>query len=613
MSVMPSAEAAALGGATAPLVNDFSIQVATVNGSGSQTANTVLMRSIFQMGVPVSGKNLFPSNIAGLPTWFTIRASRHGYIGRKKEIDFLIAMNPETAQEDVAELAPGSAVIYDEGLKLNARRDDLHFYPVPFDKLVAPVCPDAKLRKLVRNMLYDGVAAQLLGLDLDEVKTALFRQFGAKKQRAAELNWNAVLAGHEFARSSLTKTDRCRVERMNATAGKIIIDGNSAAAMGCVFAGVTVVTWYPITPSSSLVETMIGYMRRCRIDPATGQATYAIVQAEDELAAIGMVVGASWAGARAMTATSGPGISLMSEFVGLAYYAEIPAVIWDIQRVGPSTGLPTRTQQCDILKNAVLSHGDTRHPLLFPSSPEECFTFAQTACDLAEQFQTPVFVNSDLDLGMNNWMADPFEYPETPLQRGKVLTKEDLDRLGGFARYADVNGDGVGWRTLPGTAHPNAAYFTRGSGHNAKAGYTEKPADYVANVDRLSRKFESIRAAVPPPVADVGKNARIGIVYCGTSKYGCEESRDQLRAEYGIETSSLRLRAYPFNQDLDEFIARHDRVYVVDQNRDAQLLSLMRLDLDPQLCIRLRSIRHYGGLPLDARTVTEELIHQEAL
>ena len=358
---------------------------------------------------------------------------------------------------------------------------------------------------------------------------------------------------------------------------------------------------------------MISYMRRCRIDPATGQATYAIVQAEDELAAIGMVVGASWAGARAMTATSGPGISLMSEFVGLAYYAEIPAVIWDIQRVGPSTGLPTRTQQCDILKNAVLSHGDTRHPVLFPSSPEECFTFAQTACDLAEQFQTPVFVNSDLDLGMNNWMADPFEYPEKPLQRGKVLTKEDLDRLGSFARYADVDGDGVGYRTLPGTAHPNAAYFTRGSGHNAKAGYTEKPADYVANVDRLSRKFESIRAAVPPPVVDVDKNARIGIVYCGTSQYGCEESRDQLRAEYGIETSSLRLLAYPFNPDLDEFIARHDRVYVVDQNRDAQLLSLMRLDLDPQLCIRLRSIRHYGGLPLDARTVTEELIHQEAL
>ncbi len=613
MSVPLSAEAACLGGSSAPLVNDFSIQVATVNGSGSQTANSVLMRTIFQMGVPVSGKNLFPSNIAGLPTWFTIRASRHGYIGRKKEIDFLIAMNPETAQEDVADLAPGSAVVYDAPLQLSARRGDLHFYAVPFDKLVAPVCPEAKLRKLVRNMIYDGVAAHLLGIELEEVRKALFRQFGAKKQKAAELNWKAVLAGHDFARDNLPKTDRCRVERMNATAGKIIIDGNSAAALGSVFAGVTVVTWYPITPSSSLVEALIGYMKRCRIDPATGKATYAVVQAEDELAAIGMVIGASWAGARAMTATSGPGISLMSEFVGLAYYAEVPAVIWDVQRVGPSTGLPTRTQQCDILKNAVLSHGDTRHPVLFPSSPEECFTMARTACDLAEQFQTPVFVNSDLDLGMNNWMSEPFEYSDAPLQRGKVLSKEDLDRLGGFARYADVDGDGVGWRSLPGTAHPAAAYFTRGSGHNAKAGYTEKPGDYVANVDRLRHKFESIRAAVPQPAVDVSPQARIGIVYCGTSKYGCEESRDQLRDEYGIETSSLRLLAYPFNTQLEEFIARHDRVYVVEQNRDAQLLGLMRLDLDPRLSAKLRSVRYYGGLPLDGRTVTDEILSQEAL
>ncbi len=613
MSVPLSAEAACLGGSSAPLVNDFSIQVATVNGSGSQTANTVLMRSIFQMGVPVSGKNLFPSNIAGLPTWFTIRASRQGYIGRKKEIDFLIAMNPETAQEDIADLAPGAAVVYDEPLQLKARRDDLHFYAVPFDKLVAPVCPEAKLRKLVRNMIYDGVAAQLLGIELEEVRKALFRQFGAKKQKAAELNWRAVLTGHDFARDNLPKTDRCRVERMNATAGKIIIDGNSAAALGSVFAGVTVVTWYPITPSSSLVEALIGYMKRCRIDPATGKATYAVVQAEDELAAIGMVIGASWAGARAMTATSGPGISLMSEFVGLAYYAEVPAVIWDVQRVGPSTGLPTRTQQCDILKNAVLSHGDTRHPVLLPSSPEECFTMARTACDLAEQFQTPVFVNSDLDLGMNNWMSEPFEYSDAPLQRGKVLSKEDLERLGGFARYADVDGDGVGWRTLPGTAHPAAAYFTRGSGHNAKAAYTEKPGDYIANVDRLRHKFESIRAAVPPPAVDVSPQARIGIVYCGTSKYGCEESRDQLRDEYGVETSSLRLLAYPFNTQLEEFIARHDRVYVVDQNRDAQLLGLMRLDLDPQLSAKLRSVRYYGGLPLDGRTVTDEILSQEAL
>lgn len=611
MSASLFTEVAAVGAVATQRVNDFSIQIATVNGSGSQTANTVLMRSIFQMGVPVSGKNLFPSNIAGLPTWFTIRASHRGYIGRKKEIDFLVAMNAETANDDVDELAPGSAVVYDEPLRLNARRSDLHFYPVPFDKLVAPVCPDAKLRKLVRNMIYDGIVAQLLGLDMEEVHTALKRQFGVRKQKAADLNWNAILAGEEYARSHFTKSDPFRIQRMNATAGRIIIDGNSAAAMGCMFAGVTVVTWYPITPSSSLVETLITYMKRYRIDKDTDKATYAIVQAEDELAAIGMVIGASWAGARAMTATSGPGISLMSEFVGLAYYAEIPAVIWDIQRVGPSTGLPTRTQQCDILKNAVLSHGDTRHPLLFPSSPEECFSFATTAFDLAEEFQTPVFVNSDLDLGMNNWMSDAFEYPEAPQKRGKVLTKEDLDRLGGFARYADIDGNGVGWRTLPGTAHPAAAYFTRGSGHNDKAAYTEKPGEYVANVDRLVRKFESIRAAAPRPVSDEREGAKIGIVYCGTSKYGCEESRDQLREELGIETSSLRLLAYPFHPDLQDFIERYERVYVVDQNRDGQLLGLMRLDLDPRLTAKLRSIRHYNGLPLDARTVSEDLVRQE--
>jgi len=613
MPIQLSAEDVSPGAAGARQINDFSIQVATVNGSGSQTANTVLMRSIFQMGVPVSGKNLFPSNIAGLPTWFTIRASHQGYIGRKKEIDFLIAMNPETAAADSDELAPGAAVIYDEPLRLNERRNDLHFYAVPFDKLVAPVCPEAKLRKLVRNMIYDGVAAHLLGLDLEEVHKALRRQFGARKQKAAELNWNAVLAGEEYARTHLTKTDPFRIERMDGNAGKIIIDGNAAAAMGCMFAGVTVVTWYPITPSSSLVETLINYMRRYRVDKETGQATYAIVQAEDELAAIGMVVGASWAGARAMTATSGPGISLMSEFTGLAYYAEIPAVIWDIQRVGPSTGLPTRTQQCDILKNAVLSHGDTRHPVLFPSSPEECFAMATTAFDLAEEFQTPVFVNSDLDLGMNNWMADPFAYPEAPQQRGKVLSKEDLEQLGGFGRYTDVDGDGVGWRTLPGTAHPAAAYFTRGSGHDGKAAYTEKPAEYVANVDRLLRKFESIRAAVPGPAVDEHPQARIGILYCGTSRYGCEESRDQLRAEHGVETSSLRLRAYPFAPDVASFIERHERVYVVEQNRDAQLLGLLRLDLDPMLTAKLRSVRHYNGLPLDARSVTDEIVRQEAL
>src|SRR5690242_9228472 len=387
------------------VVNDFSIQVATVNGSGSQTANLVLLRSILLMGVPVSGKNMFPSNIAGLPTWYTIRASKDGYIGRKKEVDFLVAMNPETAKEDVLTLDPGAAVVYDQPLKLDALRNDLVFYPVPFDKLVTPVCPDAKLRRLVRNMIYDGILAKLLGIDLALMEKALGKQLG-KKAKAVTLNAGALKAGWDYAEANLTKQDPYAIEPMNETAGKILIEGNQAAAIGCMMAGVTVVAWYPITPSSSLCESLIGYMKKYRVDKTTGKATFAIVQAEDEIASLGMVVGASWAGARAMTATAGPGISLMSEFAGLAYYAETPAVIFDVQRVGPSTGLPTRTAQGDLLQTAFLSHGDTKHVMLFPCSVEESYTMAMEAFDLAEQFQTPVFVMMDLDLGMNNWMSE---------------------------------------------------------------------------------------------------------------------------------------------------------------------------------------------------------------
>lgn len=595
------------------VVNDFSIQVATVNGSGSQTANNVLMRSIFRMGIPVSGKNLFPSNIAGLPTWFTIRVSQRGFIGRKKEVDFLIAMNPESANDDVMKLAPGAACLYDEPLGLSKLRSDLHFYPVPFDKLVGPVCPEAKLRKLVRNMIYDGIMAHLLSIDPDEIRAALVKQFGPKKARAADMNWNAVVAGLEYARANITKVDPFVVERSDQTSGKIIIDGNSATALGCVFAGATVLTWYPITPSSSLAEAMIGYLNRMRVDPQTGKCTFAVVQAEDELASIGMAIGAGWTGARAMTCTSGPGISLMSEFIGLGYYAEIPVVVIDVQRVGPSTGLPTRTMQGDLLSTATLSHGDTMHPVLFPSSPEECFNMAQTAFDLAELFQTPVFINTDLDLGMNNWMADPFEYPEKPIVRGKVLNAEDLERLGGFGRYRDVDGDGIPYRTLPGTAHTAAAFFTRGSGHNESAGYTEREEDYVNNVDRLRRKFETMRRHVPEPEIVETPGSPIGIVSYGTSRYAAEESCDQLAREYGISADRLRLRAYPFTPDLARFIEAHDRIYVIDQNRDGQLLSLMRMEMAPEQIAKLRSVRYYGGMPLDARTVTDAIVRQEGI
>jgi 2-oxoglutarate/2-oxoacid ferredoxin oxidoreductase subunit alpha len=591
------------------VANDMSIQVATVNGSGSQSSNTVLLRSIFQMGVPISGKNLFPSNIAGLPTWYTIRANKDGYIARKKEIDLLVAMNAETAQDDVKSLAPGASVLYDEPLALDKLRDDLIFYSVPYDKLVAPVCPEAKLRKLVKNMIYVGVVAHLLEIEMGEIENAIRKQF-AKKAKAANLNLAAAKAGYEYAAANLKKRDPYYIQRMDKTKGKIIVDGNSAAAMGCMFAGCTVVTWYPITPSSSLVETMIDYMKEYRIGP-DGKATFAIVQAEDELAAIGMVIGAGWAGARAMTATAGPGISLMAEFTGLAYYVEVPAVIWDIQRVGPSTGLPTRTSQGDVLSTAFLSHGDTRHILLFPNSVTECFTMAQDAFDLAERFQTPVFVMSDLDLGMNNWMSDPFPYPEKPIDRGKVLSKEDLEKLGGFARYKDVDGDGVGYRTLPGTNHPSAAYFARGSGHNDKAQYSERPDDFERNMERINKKFETARSFVPrPELTGTGKQ-KVGILAYGTSHWALVESLDQLSKEHNLKADYLRVRAYPFPHEVHDFIEQHEHVYIVEQNRDAQMASLLKLDLKPELTPRLRSICHVHGLPIDARSVTDELMMME--
>ncbi|HTP52976.1 MAG TPA: 2-oxoacid:acceptor oxidoreductase subunit alpha [Anaeromyxobacteraceae bacterium] len=591
------------------MTNDFSLQVATLNGSGSQTSNTVLLRALFQMGIPVSGKNLFPSNIAGLPTWYTIRVSKDGYVARKKEIDLLVAMNPETAKEDVASLSPGAVVVYDGPLALQGERKDLVFYPVAFDKVVEPLTNDARLRKLLKNMAYVGVVARLLGIEMGEVEKAVGRVFG-KKAKALELNLLAARAGHEHAKG-IEKRDRLSVERMDANRGKIIVDGNTAAALGAVFAGVTVVTWYPITPSSSLVETLIQYLQKLRHEP-DGKATYAVLQAEDELAAVGMVLGAGWAGARAMTSTSGPGISLMSEFAGLGYYAEVPGVIFDVQRVGPSTGLPTRTAQADVISTALLSHGDTAHPLLFPGSVEECFSMAGDAFDLAERFQTPVFVLSDLDLGMNNWMAEPFQYPERPLDRGKVLGAEDLKRLGGFARYKDVDGDGIGWRTLPGTDHPKAAYFTRGTGHDENAVYSEKADVFAGNMARLARKIDGMRTVLPAPRVLGDGRARVGIIAYGSSDPAVRECRDQLRSERGLDTDYLRIRAWPLAPAVRDFVASHDRVYVVEQNRDGQLGALLKLDLAPELVTRLRPVAHITGLPLDARSVTDEIVAKEA-
>ena len=605
------------------VVNDFSIHVATVNGSGSQTANNVLLRAIFQMGIPVSGKNLFPSNIAGLPTWFTIRASKDGWIARRGGHEILVVMNPETAAVDVAGMRPGTVIVANEAIKLPPVPGDRVVYTVPMAKLMESITTDVKLRRLVVNMIYVGVLAELLGIEHAEVDRALQAQLG-KKPKALSLNQAAVTAGMTYAREHLPKRDAYRVERMNATAGKILIDGNTAAALGAMFAGVTVVTWYPITPSSSLVEALIGFLEKHRRDPATGKATFAVIQAEDEIAAVGMVLGAGWAGARAMTSTSGPGISLMAEFAGYGYYTEIPGVIFDIQRVGPSTGLPTRTAQADLSFVHALSHGDTQFPVLLPGSVGECYAFAQDAFDLAERLQMPVFVLSDLDLGMNLWMSEPFGYPEKPWDRGKVLDDAALAKVASFERYRDVDGDGIPYRTLPGSKDWKGTYFTRGSGHDEAARYTEDPDAYVRNMDRLKRKLETARTLVPAPEeygvsahdgaelnragAASGSNA-IGLVAFGSSHWAVLEARAELAAA-GIATSYLRVRALPFAKSVGEFVRRHERIYVVEQNRDGQLAERIKLET-PDRAMDVRSVLHYDGLPLDARSVTESVLEQE--
>ena len=592
------------------IVNDFSIHVATVNGSGSQSSNNVLMRAIFQMGVPISGKNLFPSNIAGLPTWFTIRASKDGYAGRKKEIDVLIAMNPQTAREDVESLQAGRVVIYDEKLNLSKIRDDLIYYPIPFSTLAGEVVKDVRLRKLIANIIYVGSAAELFGIEMAEGESVIASWFKTKK-KAIDLNIQAAHLGAQYVAKNLTKRDPFRVQRMEKTQGKIIIDGNSAAALGCMLAGVTVMTWYPITPATSMGESLTDYMGRYRMDPETGKATFAIVQAEDELAALGMAIGAGWSGARAMTATSGPGISLMAEFVGLAYFAEVPVVIFDVQRIGPSTGLPTRTSQGDITSLYTLSHGDTKHVVLFPASMKECFDFAMDAFDLSERLQQPVFVASDLDLGMNNWMSDPFDYPERPLDRGKVLREEDLDRLGSFARYKDVDGDGIPYRTLPGTDHPLAAYFTRGSGHNEEARYSERPEDYERLMARLAKKYETAKMLVPEPIVQYRNGAQVGIIAYGSTDVAMEECQEQLRHEQGIDVNYFRIRALPLTHHLREFVSRCKRLYVVEQNHHGQVGDLIRLETGGEDQGKIRKVLLNTGIPIDARSITEQVMLYE--
>jgi 2-oxoglutarate ferredoxin oxidoreductase subunit alpha len=593
---------------TKPIVNDFQIIVATVNGTGSQTANTVLMRALFKMGIPVNGKNIFPSNIQGLPTWFTIRLSKEGYVARRETSEILVAMNQATIAEDIKNLPPGGVCLYPQEWAINQERQDIIYYPMPVKAIVNASETPPNLRDYIANMVYVGGLAAILGIELGEIEAALRFHFD-ERPKPITMNFSVVKAAYDWALDNFVKQDPYSVERMNATQGMIMLDGNSAAALGAVFGGVSVVTWYPITPSTSLVDALREYVAHLRTDPETGETTCAIVQVEDELAAIGAVIGAGWAGARAMTATSGPGISLMSEFSGLAYFAEVPAVIWDVQRVGPATGLPTRTSQGDVLKAYFLGHGDTKHVCLLPASIEECFEFGWRAFDLAERLQTLVFVLSDLDLGMNLWMGKPFEYPNQPMDRGKVLTAEDLDRLGGFARYQDVDGDGIPYRTLPGTDHPKAAYFTRGTGHDERAMYSERPEDWANNMARLNRKFNTARKLVPKPEVIQTEGATAALIAYGTTHPAAIEGLDRLR-EQGVKLDYLRVRALPFEDTTRDFVARHQRVYVAENNTDGQLANLLRIEY-PEYANRIVSLAYSNGLPLSARWLTESVLEQE--
>ncbi len=590
-------------------VNNFSIVAATVNGSGSQTANNTLVRALFKMGIPTTGKNLFPSNIAGLPTWFLIRVSSEGYITRREKSEILVAMNRATVTEDIAKVPAGGVVIVPLEWKIPQDRTDLTYYALPVQQFAKESGANAKLQPYVANMVYVGALTALLGIDEAEIEAALSYHFGGKR-RPIELNLGVVKAAIAYIRANITKTDPFRVQRMQATTNKVLIDGNSAAALGAVFGGFTVCAWYPITPSTSLVDALIDYAKDLRVDADTGVHNYAIVQSEDEIAALGMVVGAGWAGARSMTATSGPGISLMTEYTGLAYFTEIPAVIWDIMRMGPSTGLPTRVSQGDVLSVYYLGHGDTRQVCLLPANMAECFEFGWKAFDLAERLQTPVFVLSDLDLGMNTWMTDQFEYPTQPLDRGKVLTAEQLAELKNtWERYGDQDGDGIGQRTLPGTDSPYAAYFTRGSGHNKYALYTERGDEWEANLARLHRKHEYARTIVPAPVVDEMADARIGIIAYGSSDPAVQEARARL-ANVGVKTSYLRLKALPVNATVVDFIRKYDRVYVVENNYDGQMRKILQTEV-PDRANQLIQLAHCDGLPLSSEFVAQGIVNLE--
>jgi 2-oxoglutarate ferredoxin oxidoreductase subunit alpha len=592
-------------------VNDVVIKIATVNGTGSASANGLLMKSIFRMGVPVVGKNYFPSNIQGLPTWYEIRVTGDGYQARSDRVDLMVAMNAQTYANDLAEVTPGGWLIYDSTWPRNALldRDDITVFGVPLSRMCNEHFDGARARILMKNIAYVGVVAALLDIDLDTI-TKLLEETFASKPKLIGSNMEAIRLGYDYATENFVCPLPSKVATMQGTNDHIIIDGNTAAGLGCMYAGATVAAWYPITPSTSLMDAFRSYCAQYRADEESGKRTYCIIQAEDELAAIGMVLGASWNGARSFTSTSGPGISLMSEFLGYGYYAEVPAVIFNVQRTGPSTGMPTRTQQSDILCCAYASHGDTKHVLLFPSDPGECFTMAQTAFDLAERLQTPVMVMSDLDIGMNDWMVPEFDFDENKVpDRGKVLSAEDLEEMDAFYRYLDVDGDGIPYRTLPGT-HPKGSYFTRGSGHTKYGGYTESSEAYQEVVDRLLLKWETARSIVPGPEIRYSKFNKTAILGVGSSDGACKEALDRLGAQ-DINLNYCRIRAFPFSDAVKQFIEQHDVVYVVEQNRDAQLRTLLMLDCSSNPA-KIVSVLHYNGMPLNAGFVVERVLEERA-
>lgn len=591
------------------VVNDFTITVATVNGSGSQTSNLTLMRALLKMGIPVSGKNLFPSNIQGLPTWYTIRLSKDGYTARSETNHIVVAMNPASFVKDVAGIAPGGVLYYSDSIKYPVNREDITVYAIPVQKMVRELEVPSNLRDYIANMAYVGVLAQMLGIDLEAICQALEYHFKGK-QKPIQMNYEMVKKAAGWAAENLQKADPFRVEPMEAAKDCLMLDGNTAAALGALYGGVQFAAWYPITPASSLAEALLEYAPQLRKDPETGKNTYVIIQAEDELAAIGMAVGAGWAGLRAMTSSSGPGISLMAEYIGLAYYSEVPVVIWDVQRVGPSTGLPTRTAQADLTFVNFLSHGDTEHVILLPGTIQECFEYGWRSFDIAERLQTPVFVLLDLDFGMNNWMTSPLEYPDEPMNRGKLLWEDDLNRMdGNYGRYKDVDGDGIPYRTVLGNLHPRSAYFTRGTGHDENARYSEDPVIYEANMERLKLKFETARKIVPSPVIDSMEGSQIGIIAYGSTEPAVAEARDGLAGK-GIKTDFMRLRAIPFSREVVEFIRNHDRTYVVELNRDGQMHKLLSLEV-PEKAASLKSIAHLDGLPLTAAWVERAIMSEE--